>query len=307
MTQCSQAGPDGAVLGQPALLLRVLQVSDGHAGHLSLAQGLQQALRLAGWPLDWRVLTVTQPPGAGVAQWPWTVQCPPGWLPHLIVGAGSRTQLAVLALKRQCPRALSLLLTRPWLPQGWFDLLVLPQHDRVVPGPRVFCTRQVLNPVQRFDGPRSREAVVLIGGASRRFAFPLHAVWRQIEALPACFPQFERWWLCTSSRTPAGFWQAMPAWLAADARMVRCPVATTSRTNLLALLDRAGRVWVTPDSLSMQSEAWQAGAVVELLFLPPAWRVRWGLLGPKTLADPDPLEQARLAAWLLVRLQQVLQ
>lgn len=106
--------------------MNLLWLNDGKAGHRRQAEGLLASLRRCGATLQVHEVVVPR----GLRDW-WRIQSdlPKGFDPELLLGVGHRTHALLLLLKRQYPKAQSLLLMRPSLPLDWFDLLIMPQHD----------------------------------------------------------------------------------------------------------------------------------------------------------------------------------
>ena len=240
--------------------------SDGKAGHENQTRGLIAAL-VRRVPLDVRwiklpayattlasLMTRRFLPGADL---------PP---PDLLIGAGHRTHLPLLAARR-ARGGRAIVLMKPSLPRVWFDLSVIPEHDNVT-GAKVFTTRGALNPVQP-GAKRARAGLILIGGPSR------HHGWREKELLAQIEEIVRReakiaWTLTTSRRTPPTTTARLAALRAKNLKVV--PVQQTGPGWLPEQLARAAFAWVTEDSVSMVYEALTAGCAVGLLAVPARLR-----------------------------------
>lgn len=296
----------------PALVVWI--VSDGKPGHLNQSRGLADALsRLA--PTDIRVL-----PAA--SRWKAVLNIVLGraaarGLPHptLILGAGHATHLSLLAARRATGSPVAVLM-KPSLPHRWFDFLIVPAHDQLEADTRTFISQGALNritPALNPDPVRAQRGLILVGGESRHFDWNSDAIATQIRSVLARTPEL-RWTLTTSRRTPHDFISRLPHF---DTLEV-VPHTATSPDWLPVRLAESGTVWVTPDSVSMVTEALTAGADVGVFDLPvnPRSRVgravadlanahrvtrfiQWcahGTLYPNTV----PLAEAdRCAAWIL--------
>lgn len=293
-------------------------VGDGKPGHLNQSRGLAEALarvepvsihELPALP-GWRAAL------AGVFK---RAPAPGLPAPDLILGAGHATHATLLAAGR-ATGAPTAVLMKPSLPRHLFDYCIVPAHDRVAADERTFVSQGALNrivPPAVPDPARAQRGLILIGGVSKHFEWNSDAIATQIRSVVARTPDMH-WTLATSRRTPDEFLACLPAF----ASLQVVPHTTTGPDWLPAQLTAAGTVWVSPDSVSMVTEALTAGADVGVFDLPvnPKSRVGWalaeladarrvtrfiqwcahGALHPNT----QPLAEAdRCAAWLLACLK----
>ena len=184
--------------------------------------------------------------------------------PDLIVGAGHATHLSLLAARRARGGRVVVLM-RPSLPLGWFDLCIIPEHDGVCGRANVISTQGVLNEIQTSERPRRDQGLFLIGGTSTHYDWDQEAVLAQVQAILAACP-YLRWQLTDSRRTPATTSRALARLGAPQVCVV--PHPGTDRAWLTEALAAAQAVWVTEDSVSMVYEALSSGAAVGLLRLP---------------------------------------
>lgn len=242
----------------------VWRFSDGKAGHDNQTGGLAEALaRLRSvetHTLDPLPLLTALRGLLGGRQ--------PGWrrlpAPDLLLGAGHRTHLSLLAARR-IRGGKVVVLMRPSLPLDLFDLCLIPEHDAPPARPNVLVTRGALNRIQPSAMLEPERGLLLIGGPSAHFGWDDAALRPQIAAIVAADPTI-RWTLTTSRRTPPSFLEGLSGMT--DPRLAVVPVAATGPDWLPAQLARAGRVWVTADSVSMVYEALTAGAAVGVLDIP---------------------------------------
>jgi mitochondrial fission protein ELM1 len=179
--------------------------------------------------------------------------------PDLLIGAGHATHLTLLALRRLY-RVPAIVLMKPSIPMGFFDLCLVPEHDQPPKRPNIIATHGALNRMQPGDKlPGS--GVILIGGPSRHYRWDEATVLAQIKALLNA--DHRDWLIGSSRRTPAGTEQALAA--LAGERFV--PAAETGPDWLPQQLARAEVCWVTQDSASMVYEALTAGCKVGVLTL----------------------------------------
>jgi mitochondrial fission protein ELM1 len=297
--------------------LVIWRLVDGKAGHDNQSRGLVEALgRLR--PI--KSVTLNPLPVSGALAVLLLGQPPAAWqslpAPDLLVGAGHRTHLSLLAARR-ARGGKAVVLMRPSLPLGLFDLCVIPEHDTPPIRANVLVTRGALNRIRPSPTLESDRGLLLIGGPSTHFGWNDADLRRQIAAVLAATPGI-RWTLTTSRRTPDAFLASvMPE---ADGTLTVVPVATTDPDWLPVQLARVGQAWVTADSVSMVYEALTAGAAVGVLDVPKQrpsrisrglekliaegwitpfaeWRQKLRLCRPPGLFD----EAERCAHWIVER------
>jgi mitochondrial fission protein ELM1 len=210
--------------------------------------------------------------------------------PDIVLGAGHRTHLSLLAARRMCGGK-AVVLMRPTLPLSLFDLCLIPEHDAPPTRRNVLATRGALNRIQPSTTLEASRGLLLIGGPSAHFAWDSESLQRQIAAIVTAHPAIH-WTLTTSRRTPTEFLehktlQKTPSPLVREGWDEGCerlhlnivPVTETGPDWLPVQLASAGQVWVTADSVSMVYEALTAGAAVGVLEVPHqhASRVSRGL------------------------------
>ena len=239
-------------------------ITDNKPGHRSQLQGLAQALAArTAIETHW----IDAPGGLAAFRHWLTGRFPPGAAlpdPDFILVAGHRTHLAGLAARRARGGKL-IALMRPSLPLRWFDLCVIPQHDRPPARANVIATRGVLNTARPSPEREADKGLFLIGGPSKHHGWDTPALLAQIDAILAATPAM-RWTLTTSRRTPADTESAL---LALRDRGVNVrPVRDTPPGWAMAQVARSAQAWVTEDSVSMVYESLTAGAATGLLAVP---------------------------------------
>jgi mitochondrial fission protein ELM1 len=185
--------------------------------------------------------------------------------PHFLIGAGRRTHLPLLAARR-ARGGRAVVLMRPGLPAAWFDRCLVPDHDRPRPRANLLVTRGPLNRAVPGTGARRGPGVILVGGASRHYAWPEAQILADLRFVLA--RRGAIWIVTDSPRTPAAFRAALRE-IAGEAYVAweEC-----GPDWLPARLAEAPEAWVTADSLSMIYEALTAGAAVGIVDLPLARR-----------------------------------
>lgn len=248
---------------RPLIIWRFI---DGKPGHENQTAGLVQSLRLQ---RALEVHDIVVPNGlAATCAWllwwfPWGDDLPD---PDLLLGAGHATHMPMLAARR-ARGGRTVVLMKPSLPCGWFDLCVIPLHDAPRPSENNFITHGVLNRIRPGMAKDPRKGLILIGGPSRHHRWSEEAIIAQILQIQARSSGAQRWVLTTSRRTPTSFVAAARAALD-PARVEIVPYAETDADWLPAQLAWASSVWVSADSVSMIYEALTAGAAVGLLDVP---------------------------------------
>jgi hypothetical protein len=299
------------VAEQGARAVVVWAFTDGKAGHENQTRGLLAALARHR-PLDARWINV--PAYASVLSSLMTRRFLPGVglpSPDLLIGAGHRTHLPLIAARR-AHGGRSVVLMKPSLPRAWFDLCVIPEHDGVN-GANVFSTRGALNPVEPGK-KNARAGLILIGGPSRHHGWDENEIISQVEAIVAKEHDVD-WTLTTSRRTPAATTRHLCALNFKNLTVT--PVAETGPGWLAERLASVAQTWVSEDSVSMVYESLTANAATGVFDVPAkrASRVVRGVAAlcrdglatrftdwqsGRKLAPPTmPFnEAARVAAWI---------
>ena len=246
---------------KPTVIWRIL---DGKAGHeaqsLGLLNALEQRISIAchelaaptKWNSIWGFILKQFDAGSALPS------------PDLIIGAGSKTHLALLAARRSYGGK-AIVLMRPTLPASLFDLCLIPKHDSKKASKKVVLTDGVLNPIKPADNPDPQRGLFLIGGPSSHYNWNTEAILKQVITLTHETPAVQ-WILTTSRRTPAECTQQLVN--ASCPNMEVVPVEQTPRGWVAARLQECKRAWVSEDSVSMVYEALTAGALTGVLEVP---------------------------------------
>lgn len=236
----------------------IWRVTDGRRGHEQQTGGLVQALQA--------LLPVTV---VDVPRWPWWRAIGCGFRsrsfsaaaalpPDLIIGAGHGTHLTLLAAQRAYGGK-TVVLMKPSLPLGCFDLCLIPEHDHPRPARNVLTTRGAINAIQPASRVRDDCGLILIGGDSPHYRWDNDAIVEQVRRIVAASDGFP-WALTTSPRTPPATGHALRALRSGTLEIM--PFDEANAGWLPAQLARVAQVWVTPDSVSMVYEALTSGAAV---------------------------------------------
>lgn len=183
--------------------------------------------------------------------------------PDLLIGAGHATHIPLLILRRRFGGR-SIVLMKPTLPMSAFDLNLIATVDNLPSIPsNVITTVGPLNRMQPSDRISQSEGLILIGGVSDHFEWSDQKILRQLAKILSSNDGVH-WTLTTSRRTPASF---LEAWAESGLPGEMVPCEATSPDWMLQMMRRAGRVWVSGDSMSMVFEALTSGAAVGVLEL----------------------------------------
>ncbi len=181
--------------------------------------------------------------------------------PDFVIGAGHATHFALLRLSKK-HQAMSIVLMKPSIPMGWFDLCIAPSHDFPKGGHRanLILTHGALNRVSQGVKEKTGK-LILIGGPSKSHG------WDGAAILGMLAKATDRggWELTDSRRTPQDFTLQVRENLS-GVSVFSC--LETPPDWVPEKLQRAKEVWVTEDSVSMIYEALASGARVGLLPVP---------------------------------------
>ncbi len=260
----------------------VWRLSDGKPGHDHQSRGLIQALaRLTA--LECHEISGRDP--GRRALWP----TPAAWFrpgqglpdPALLIGAGHATHLPMLAA-RMARGGRAVVLMKPSLPLRWFDLCLIPEHDRPPLRDNVLMTQGVLNTVRASDCAQPGIGLILVGGPSSHHDWDGPSLVSMVRTIVDADPMVA-WRIADSRRTPActrpllraissqstgalSTGASISTGVAPSCAFV--PHEETGPDWLSKALAEAGTVWVTEDSVSMLYEALTAGAATGLLPVP---------------------------------------
>lgn len=294
---------------RPVVVWRFLDGKPGHENQtLGLLQALQAQLPIEAYPLpahggwrDWMDLLLGRCRAGSIL--------PP---PDLLLGAGHGTHARMLACRR-AHGGRAVVLMRPSLPNAWFDLCVIPQHDGVATSPRIFLSRGVLNPIRRTSVKDPDQGLMLVGGPSSHYGWDDDALRAQLRLIAG--RDGRQWTVATSRRTPDATIAALRDLDIANLQLV--DHRDTAPGWLAQRLQDASAAWVTEDSVSMLYEALTAGCACGVLPVPVrrSGRVRAGLQqllvrgdvggfaawreGEPLRSPPEPFDEAaRCAHWI---------
>jgi mitochondrial fission protein ELM1 len=252
---------------------------DGKAGMANQVLGLAEA---AGFSFIEKRLHV---------HFPWTCLPPRLWFlalaateprlsppwPDLVIGCGRNTAMPALAIRRASGgRTLAAQIQDPGVGRSEFNLLVVPEHDRLR-GPRVIVTRGAVHRVTRarLAAERARFPAlamlprpilsVLIGGANKAYRLTLRRLGEIADAVAGVLRAQGGSALVTPSRRTGAAGIGL-----LRGRLENLPAAIWDgggENPYFAYLALADAFMVTADSVSMISEAAATGNPVHILDL----------------------------------------
>ena len=244
----------------------VWQFVDGLAGHENQSSGLIQSLARVR-TLDTHRLTVANHCRVSQALNWLFARCPQASElpdPDLIIGAGHATHFPMMSARR-ARGGRTIVLMKPSLPLGLFDLCVVPEHDQPIRRDNLLVTRGVLNRLRPGEHKDSSRGLILLGGPSKHHAWSDVQLLEQLEAITAD-EKFESWLIATSRRTPAETITRLRRLESASLSVVS--VDSVDAEWLPGELSRCATAWVSEDSVSMLYEALSAGAATGLIEVP---------------------------------------
>lgn len=257
--------------------LNLVCITDGRPGHEKQSLAVTTALERM-TPLSVTMLSVKATQGAGRVYYGLksllTAPRPPeADLPaaiDMVVGTGSSTHLPMVGLKRRnAARLVTCMTPDPWL-LPWFDLCLVPRHDRP-PGRRKFFPT-FGPPCLQLDTERHDpgRGLILAGGVdAKSHRWSTAVLLGQIDDIIGRSPEIA-WTISSSPRTPAETIERLRELADRNHRVVFFSAGQTPKGWIESAYETHALVWVTADSVSMIYEALTAGCAVGVL--PVAWR-----------------------------------
>ena len=260
---------------------------DGKAGMRSQALGLAEA---TGFDLIEKPLNIRRPWSSLPPQlWPRSrgvvveggMRLRPPW-PDLVIGCGRNTVVPALVIRRASGRRTILAQVQdPRLRHTEFDLLIVPEHDRLR-GPQVIVSRGAMHRVTparlaaehsrfatlnalRLNALRRPIVAVLLGGSSKAYRLGLRRLGEIADAIARMLRQSGGSALVTPSRRTGKEGTRL-----IEERLAGLPATIWDGAGdnpYFAYLALADAILVTADSVSMISEAAATGKPVHILEL----------------------------------------
>ena len=260
-------------------------LSDGKPGHVNQSLGIAQYLQ------DYQLEIISVKSKIEVKQWFKSQlqlkknNTKTGGNQPLVIGAGSKTQLWLIAAKYILGYQ-TVVLMKPKYPACFFDICFIPEHDyKQINEARlpnnIHLTRGAPNLISYQQSKQVDTLLILVGGASKAYAFCEESLIEKIKTLiknSSC-KQIK---LTTSRRTPTNFLDNINK-LQLDIKLID---GRKTKTEWLPKeLSQTEQVWVTEDSVSMVYEALSSGTRVGILPMPKIKKANKIALGIEKLIN----------------------
>ena len=183
--------------------------------------------------------------------------------PDFIIGAGHKTHFSILYLK-YIFGGKTILIMKPSLPCNWFDLCIIPNHDKFKSKGLVYWTKGVLADTSNLIKKDEKKGLILVGGISKHYQWDSEIVANQIQKLLNNNSSIN-FILSTSRRTPKDFIVKIKKFT-----FVNLKIHSIKKQNKNWLKDQMKKVkyaWISEDSISMIYESLTAGQNVGLISL----------------------------------------
>jgi mitochondrial fission protein ELM1 len=228
----------------------ILIISDRKPGHVNQSLGLVEALMREKGHLTYKIVPSLTLMNffSGLKRLQQLKSC------KLVVGAGHRTHLTLL-MTSWLLNAKSIVIMKPSLPHRWFDLCVIPAHDRVPQSANVLISTGALNRVVPGLKQENR-AIMMLGGPSKHFLWDSERVFQGMSTWFAKYPDLN-WTVTTSRRTPKDLVEMLSK--ASNDSYNFFPYEETESNWLATTLASSEYAVVTIDSVSMIYESLTAG------------------------------------------------
>ena len=181
--------------------------------------------------------------------------------PDCIIAAGHKTHMALLFLKYFFGGK-SILIMKPSLPCNWFDLCIIPEHDKFRGRGLILWTKGVLSNTTNLINKNERKGLILIGGISKHYKWDSERVVNQIEELLRNNLSIH-FILTTSRRTPKDFMMKINKLSFKNLKIH--PTQDQNENWLKNQMNKTKYAWITEDSMSMIYESITAGQNVGLI------------------------------------------
>ena len=240
---------------------------DGKIGHenqsLALVNSLNLEIKLLNIPIKNLILTIF----INIKK---LIKLP---RPDLIIGVGHRVHLSLLVAKFIFGGK-SIVIMKPSIPVHWFDLCIIPKHDKYGGKGLVYRTKGALCDIKNKKAKKSNKGLILIGGHSKTFIWNEDIVVKQIIQLVTNNPNI-KFELTTSRRTPINFYLSIEKIktnldnsLSNYQKNLKISHPKNQNKNWIKeKMSEAKFAWITEDSISMIYESLTAGQLVGIIKL----------------------------------------
>ena len=244
--------------------LVIWRIRDGRIGHDNQSLGLVNAIASL-VPVELHNINPAGPV-TGIVNY-LLHRFPPGDgipVPDLIIGAGHGTHFSMICARRAFGGK-TVVIMRPTFPTDWFDVCLIPDHDKPTIKNNIIITHGALNNIQPSSRHDMTRGIILVGGPSKHYDWDVQLLLEQVETIITKMPEV-MWLISDSPRTPAGTTLRLREITLPNARFV---LHTEMEKDWVAnQLQLAGYAWVTADSVSMIYESLTSGAITGLITVP---------------------------------------
>ncbi len=187
--------------------------------------------------------------------------------PDLIIGTGHRTHIPMLLAKLKFGGK-TVVIMKPSLPYSFFDLCLVPDHDKPIKRNNIIPIIGALNKIS-YDKPPPKEVglyTLLIGGPSSHYKWTNHEIIDQIENFANSTKKKNlRYILSTSRRTPKDFIHDLTQRHIENLEVYNYEETQDGWVDNVLL--KSEYALITPDSISMIYEAFSANCNVGIFKL----------------------------------------
>tara|TARA_B100001173_G_scaffold26328_1_gene20733 strand:- start:1389 stop:2297 length:909 start_codon:yes stop_codon:yes gene_type:complete len=181
--------------------------------------------------------------------------------PDLIIGIGHKVHISVLIAKIIFGGK-SIIIMKPSMPINWFDLCIIPEHDKYKGKGLIYRTKGALCDGENKRIKDSKKSLILIGGTSKNFIWDSNYLINQIEDLINNNSSI-KFLLSTSRRTPQDF--IMKLRNIRKKNLIIVPLKDQEENWLENNFNNTKTSWISEDSISMIYESLTAGQQVGIL------------------------------------------
>ena len=167
--------------------------------------------------------------------------------PDIAIGAGHKTHLHLLALKR-CFNVKNVVIMKPSLPINFFDLCIIPKHDGFKDRANIITTQTSLFNINSKSNKKENTGLFLIGGPSKHYDWDTALVLDQVKKISKKFEN-RNLFLTTSRRTPINFISELKNLKLKNLKAY--DYLKIKNSWLEKNINNVKNIWVTNDSYSM--------------------------------------------------------
>tara|TARA_B100000767_G_scaffold275021_1_gene310073 strand:- start:250 stop:1152 length:903 start_codon:yes stop_codon:yes gene_type:complete len=183
--------------------------------------------------------------------------------PDFIIGVGHKTHIALLYL-RFFFGGKSILIMKPSLPCKWFNLCIIPEHDKFKGTGLIYWTKGALANTSNLIKKNKKKGLILVGGISKHYEWDGDIITAQIEQLLKNNSSIN-FILSPSRRTPKDFIIEIKKLSFSNLKIHS--IQKQNQNWLKNQMNKAKYAWISEDSISMIYESLTAGQNVGILSL----------------------------------------